>query len=185
MKEKELIVSHNDKFGIILPLIIIIIGIIIVIGCFGDAGGFDYWGYGGFESFLSWGGTILLFFGIALIFYFKGCEIHVTNKRVYGKARFGVRVDIPIDSISSVGEITKLKGVSVASSSGVIKFFWISNSQQIKEEITKLILSRSKTNNMEISNSSADELKKFKELLDSGAITQEEFDAKKKQLLGL
>lgn len=33
--------------------------------------------------------------------------------------------------------------------------------------------------------SSAEELKKFKELLDMGIITQEEFDAKKKQLLGL
>ena len=33
--------------------------------------------------------------------------------------------------------------------------------------------------------STADELKKFKELLDMGVITQEEFDAKKKQLLGL
>lgn len=33
--------------------------------------------------------------------------------------------------------------------------------------------------------SSADELKKFKELLDCGIISQEEFDAKKKQLLGL
>ena len=33
--------------------------------------------------------------------------------------------------------------------------------------------------------SAADEIKKFKELLDIGAITQEEFDAKKKQLLGL
>lgn len=31
----------------------------------------------------------------------------------------------------------------------------------------------------------ADELKKFKELLDLGVISQEEFDAKKKQLLGL
>lgn len=31
----------------------------------------------------------------------------------------------------------------------------------------------------------ADELKKYKELLDSGVISQEEFDAKKKQLLGL
>ena len=30
-----------------------------------------------------------------------------------------------------------------------------------------------------------DELKKYKELLDGGVITQEEFDAKKKQLLGL
>ena len=33
--------------------------------------------------------------------------------------------------------------------------------------------------------SSADELKKYKELLDAGIITQVEFDAKKKQLLGL
>ena len=33
--------------------------------------------------------------------------------------------------------------------------------------------------------SQADELKKYKDLLDSGIITQEEFDAKKKQLLGL
>ena len=33
--------------------------------------------------------------------------------------------------------------------------------------------------------SSADELKKYKDLLDSGIITQDEFDAKKKQLLGL
>lgn len=34
-------------------------------------------------------------------------------------------------------------------------------------------------------NSNADELKKYKDLLDSGVITQEEFEAKKKQLLGL
>lgn len=33
--------------------------------------------------------------------------------------------------------------------------------------------------------SSADEIKKFKELLDMGAITQEEFNDKKKELLGL
>ena len=33
--------------------------------------------------------------------------------------------------------------------------------------------------------SAAEEIKKYKDLLDSGIITQEEFDAKKKQLLGL
>lgn len=33
--------------------------------------------------------------------------------------------------------------------------------------------------------SNADELKKYRDLLDSGVISQEEFDAKKKQLLGL
>ena len=30
-----------------------------------------------------------------------------------------------------------------------------------------------------------DELKKFKEILDDGLITQDDFDAKKKELLGL
>jgi predicted Zn-dependent peptidase len=32
---------------------------------------------------------------------------------------------------------------------------------------------------------SADQIAKYKDLLDKGIITQEEFDAKKKQLLGL
>ena len=36
---------------------------------------------------------------------------------------------------------------------------------------------------MKSKTSQADELKKYKELLDSGAITQNEFDEKKKQLL--
>lgn len=37
----------------------------------------------------------------------------------------------------------------------------------------------------EIPQSNADELKKYKDLLDSGVITEEEFEVKKKQLLGL
>lgn len=40
-------------------------------------------------------------------------------------------------------------------------------------------------NNSQPTLSGADEIKKYKELLDMGIITQEEFDAKKKQLLGL
>lgn len=44
---------------------------------------------------------------------------------------------------------------------------------------------RASTSNNAKEISSADEIKKFKELLDNGIITQEEFDAKKKQLLGL
>lgn len=39
--------------------------------------------------------------------------------------------------------------------------------------------------NVTVQQSSAEELKKFKELLDNGIITQEEFDVKKKQLLGM
>ncbi len=40
-------------------------------------------------------------------------------------------------------------------------------------------------NETQVEISNADELKKYKDLLDSGVITQEEFDSKKEQLLGL
>ncbi|WP_419029177.1 SHOCT domain-containing protein, partial [Eisenbergiella tayi] len=42
-----------------------------------------------------------------------------------------------------------------------------------------------KPNNTMVQSSNADELRKFKELLDDGIITEEEFRVKKKQLLGL
>lgn len=54
----------------------------------------------------------------------------------------------------------------------------------VKEKVAEL----KKTKNSPVvvqASSSADELKKFKELLDMGAITEEEFNAKKKELLGL
>ena len=53
---------------------------------------------------------------------------------------------------------------------------------------SKIIAPIQKTNPATLSqptHSNAEELKKYKELLDNGVITQEEFDAKKKQLLGL
>lgn len=39
--------------------------------------------------------------------------------------------------------------------------------------------------NIQNSVSPADEIKKYKELLDAGAITQEEFDLKKKKIMGI
>ena len=50
-----------------------------------------------------------------------------------------------------------------------------------RKDIVKVEIS----NQQHVPVSNADELKKYKELLDSGVISQEEFDAKKKQLLGL
>ena len=63
------------------------------------------------------------------------------------------------------------------------------DAEKIKEYVEKAIASRASSNQGQTiinqATSSADELKKFKELLDMGIITQEEFDTKKKQLLGL
>lgn len=54
----------------------------------------------------------------------------------------------------------------------------------VKEKVAEFKKAKNSTVVMQAS-SSADELKKFKELLDMGAITEEEFNAKKKELLGL
>ena len=60
---------------------------------------------------------------------------------------------------------------------------------KIKAHIEELIMKRANnvggTTVIQQANSPAEELKKMKDLLDAGIITQEEFDAKKKQLLGL
>ena len=61
--------------------------------------------------------------------------------------------------------------------------------EKVYNHIRKLI-EENKKNTVPVVNqvqtlSNADELRKYKQLLDDGIITQEEFDAKKKQLLGL
>lgn len=126
--------------------------------------------------------------------YVNKMQIVVTDKRVYGKTSFGKQVDLPLDSISAVGT-SVFKGIAVGTSSGKIKFLGISNRDEVYEEIKKILADRQEkeikvkstapVTNITQEQSSADELKKFKDLLDSGIITQEEFDAKKKQLLGL
>lgn len=59
--------------------------------------------------------------------------------------------------------------------------------KEVADYINKQInLYKNQKNNSSANiSSNADELKKFKELLDNGTITQEEFNEKKKQLLNL
>lgn len=128
---------------------------------------------------------------LVIYLWLKNYELVVTDKRVYGRAAFGKRIDLPIDSVSAVGTMW-LKGIAVATSSGKVAFLMIKNRDEIHKSVSDLLIDRQAktpipvtTIKQEIPQSNADELRKFKELLDSGVITQEEFDAKKKQLLGL
>ena len=135
--------------------------------------------------------SIITLITFMLYFSLKNSEIVISNKRVYGRTAFGKRVDLPVDSISAISK-SILKGISVSTSSGAIKFIGIKNQSNIYNTLSNLLIERQNQNNYNkefVSNnqklSKADELKQFKELLDSGIITQEEFDAKKRQLLGL
>ena len=136
----------------------------------------------------------LILGGILIILFFvtKSCEITVTDKRIYGKAMFGKRVDLPLDSINAVGS-GAFNGIAVTTASGSLSFCLMRNRDEVHNAISNLLVERQNqkqpiaqtTIKQEIPQSNADELKKYKDLIDSGVISQEEFDAKKKQLLGL
>ena len=131
-----------------------------------------------------------LLIGLIVYWWLSKIELIITDRRAYGKTVFGKRVDLPIDSISAVGSKWP-KGIAVATSSGRIGFLMIKNRDEIHKCVSDLLIERQSkpttttTIKQEVPQSDADELKKYKELLDSGIITQEEFNAKKKQLLGL
>ena len=137
-------------------------------------------------------GVVVIIVSIVIYFMMNKCEICVTDKRVIGKVNFGKRVDLPLNQISAVSQ-GMLSSIAIATSSGRIHFWCIENRNEVFDEISKLIrnyqIQKTDVNSAgriytpNISN--ADELRKYKELLDMGAITQEEYDAKKKQLLGL
>ena len=86
---------------------------------------------------------------------------------------------------------TTSRSLSITSSENTYTWAIIKENSQV-EEVAEYIRSRiayyknaTKAPSVVAPVSNAEELKKFKELLDLGVISQEEFDAKKKQLLGL
>lgn len=148
------------------------------------------WIDGFFFSFVCLVCLALLVAGIIYYVASHKVSITVTDKRVYGTALWKKRVDLPLDAISAVST-SFFKGISVASSSGAIKFVNIENNEEVHKEISKLLIDRqgqakeNVNNNNNRIESNAEEIGKYKELLDNGIITQEEFEIKKKQLLGL
>ncbi len=132
-------------------------------------------------------GTVLTIPAIIFYFMYKKMELIVTDKRVYGFAAFGKRVDLPMDSITAIST-SMLKGIGVSTASGRIKFAFIKNRDEIQRVLSKQIMDRQYPNANKSSlgenvGSSITELKQYKELLDTGVITQEEFEKKKEQLL--
>lgn len=122
---------------------------------------------------------------------FSRCKITITDKNVYGKTAFGKNVVLPLNQISAFGTSKIFLTIRIASSSGTIGFRLIKNYKEIADVLNSQLkdLQQEDSTQVQIQQvqapSTAIELKQYKELLDSGIITQEEFDAKKKQLLGL
>ena len=189
MNDKILV---KGKFSNLNPFALLCFAIagIAFVACFIVAtifGGSPSWAFEGMEYGYYWFFIgIFIFVVLGLMFLAMKFELIVTDGKVVGKTLFGKRVDLPISQISVAGTGI-FNRVSIATSSGSINFYGVTNQNKVFSTISELLMKRqeeTKTTS-KASESSADELKKLKDLLDSGIITQEEFDTKKKQLLGL
>lgn len=133
----------------------------------------------------------LALIGGLIYLWLRSYELTITDKRVFGKVAWGKRVDLPLDSVSAVGT-GAFKSITISTSSGKVGFSAVKNRDEIHKIVSDLLVERQKQTTASAqtitptsATGNADELKKYKDLLDAGIITQEEFDAKKKQLLGL
>lgn len=137
-------------------------------------------------------GYYWFFIGAALFFVLSFVtstkfELIITESTVTGKALFGKRVDLPVSQISAIGT-GMFSSITISTASGAIKFYGVMNQDEVFKCLSDLLKSHQNATQGSTNNapaSSLDELGKLKELLDQGIITQEEFEAKKKQLLGL
>lgn len=129
--------------------------------------------------------TLVVLFGGVFCLIMKSMEIIVTDKRVTGKTFFGKVVDLPLDSVSAVASSGKW-GISISTSSGAIRFCLIKNAKEIHNKVRDLIVKRQENkNNIDSSDNVLEKIRTLKQLCDEGIITQEEFEVKKKALLGI
>lgn len=162
------------------------------------------------DSFIILLAYIVVIFIIPLIwracikFIVKGCSLQLDKDEVNGnrKKLFSNKsLNLPIEKVDSItienSIINKLLGgetIAVRSASGLIKFICVYNASEFVDKTLSAIkdykesaksVSENIQHNSENRSNSVDDIMKLKQLLDAGIITQEEFDAKKKELLNL
>lgn len=126
---------------------------------------------------------LICIWGIYECYSKKNQRLTVTNLRVHGKIRHK-DINLPLDMISHID----LSGntLVITTASGAIKCACCTNAQAVYSAISELLKERASTKSSFGGGASVpEELMEYKKLLDCGVITQEEFEAKKKKLLGL
>lgn len=137
-------------------------------------------------------GVVALIVGIIMKVNTEKCEITVTNEAISGKLPHEKEVNIPLNQITAINR-SSFNGVSIISISNISNFHCIENREEVMKAISYLLVNyqQSSSQTMQPMSSIVSEgneaelLTRLKDLLDTGVLTQEEFDAKKKQILGL
>ena len=147
---------------------------------------------------------------ISKIYIVNRCSLVLTDKGLSGQRKkifSTAQLQLPMDKIDNImvteNLINKMDGgktVAIRSASGLIKFPWVQNAdefvnatlaeiekynQSLKNVDQNLVsaISGNSVQKAQPEKSAVQKIKDLKELLDSGLITQDEFDAKKKDLL--
>lgn len=126
---------------------------------------------------------LLCAYGIYECYSKKNQQLTVTNSRVHGKIK-NKGIDLPFDVISHA-DITG-KTIAITTASGVVKCACCTNANAVYAVILNRLNERTSSKpSFSGTKNVPEELMEYKKLLDNGAITQKEYEAKKKKLLGL
>ena len=121
-------------------------------------------------------------------------QIYVTNKRIIVHKIEGLfkneRIEIPLSSISSINTTVKLINAEIkilaSNNKASVEKLPVDIAQELKTLIDSLLHSASSKKEVaENTSDVADQIKKLADLRDAGILTEEEFNAKKQQLLGI
>lgn len=154
------------------------------------------------EMFTTWIAAIFLLMCIvAIILYnmMKDCTLTANDKFITGRTLFGKAVTFPLDNVSSVSAKKTFNCIKIVSNGKSKSFLALENYLDLHRAISEkinapkiqpivlqapVIQSTENTQKNESGNT-IKELREYKELLEQGIISEEEFAAKKKQILGI
>ena len=137
--------SQNNKLSLFLVIIGCLALVFDIILVDGDIQFIieDAFQYGYFEMWVVIFALCCFITSVIVYFMMRNCKIIITDKRIYGCSTFGKRVTLPLDKISAVS--TNPWGfLTVATSSGKINFWLITNGEEVWELINSLITNRQK-----------------------------------------
>lgn len=130
-------------------------------------------------------GSATLLVGIIIKISTEKCEIIVTDEAIIGKRPHGKEVQIPLNKITAISR-NSFNGISITSIGSVNNFYCFENREEVINTISCLLTKLQQDNaQLAQSESATNRLERLKSLLDAGVLTQDEFDTKKRQILGL
>lgn len=145
---------------------------------------------------------IMLIWKISMKFIIKGCSLQLCKDGLNGNRKYlfsNKELKLPVEKVdnisiekSFINELFDGKTIVIHSASYSIRFTCVHNAIEFVDKTLEAIKAYQESNQPDdvniqtnTGNDNLEQIKKLKEMLDSGIITQDEFDTKKKQLLGL